>query len=108
MGRALAFLVSGSIVLLCLYAATMPLSCAAFWAGVAAFTGTLVGTAGALLSKYALRTTVLCAVDGSLGIALTAYHAYSYGHFAQIHDVIWFGILGILVRRGVCWSTDPL
>jgi len=102
MGIRCVLLVGGIVALLCLYAATMPFSRAAYWAGVAMFAGALVGTVGAISCRLALGPTVLGSMLGSLSMALMAYHVFDYGEFGQIHEVIWFGILGGVLGVVLC------
>ena len=95
------------VVLLCLYAAIMPFSVAVYWAGLAVFTGALVGTAGAVICRLAPATTVLGSILGSLGITFVAYHVFDYREFGQIHEVIAFGILGGVLGVVLCAAFVP-
>ena len=107
MGSRLVFLAGGIVALLCLYAATLPFSRAAYWAGLAMIAGTLVGIAGAIIWRLPLGTTILGSIFGSLSIALVSYHVFDYREFGQTHEVIWFGILGGVLGVALCRGFFP-
>ncbi len=104
MGKRLLFLVGAIVALLCLYAVALPFSRAAYWAGLAAFAGFLVGIAGAIISRSPIAQTVLGSILGSVAVALIAYHVFDYQKFGQIHEVIWFGIVGGVFGVMFCWA----
>jgi hypothetical protein len=107
MGKRFVFLAGGIAALLCLYATTVEFSCAPFWAGLAIFAGTLVGTAGAISCRLSFVPAVLGSILGSLSIALMAYHVFGYRKYGQIHEVIWFGILGGVLGLVICAAFFP-